>query len=87
MIYRHKPKNKVEAFRYGFEELPVWIMKDDRVRFVACRDTEYLEISTCYGLLRANQGDYIVLGEGGEYYPCDHDVFHDNYEPIKDDEL
>ncbi len=85
MIYRHKPKSKVVAFRWGFEELPIWIEKDDRVREIKTPSINYLEIFTTYGLLRCMPGDYIVLGEGGEFYPCDHDVFNDNYELIEDE--
>ena len=36
------------------KELPIWLLKDDRVRHVESAQIEYLEILTAYGLLRAN---------------------------------
>ena len=85
MIYRYKPQKKVEAYRYRFEELPPWFLEDDRIMQVITPSGEYLQIFTNYGLFRAMPGDYIVLGKGGEFYPCNYDLFHDNYEPIEDD--
>lgn len=33
--------------------------------------------------MKATQGDYIIRGLRGEYYPCKPDVFEKKYEEIK----
>jgi hypothetical protein len=30
-----------------------------------------------------NQGDYIIKGSKGEFYPCDGEVFHAKYERVR----
>ena len=43
-------------------------------------DGNYLLIETLEGLMKATQGDYIIRGLRGEYYPCKPDVFTKKYE-------
>lgn len=40
------------------------------------------EIKTLEGVMRANEGDYIIQGVKGEIYPCKSDIFHMTYEPV-----
>lgn len=46
-------------------------------------DGNYLLIETLEGLMKATQGDYIIRGLRGEFYPCKPDVFEKKYEEIK----
>ena len=40
-------------------------------------------IPTLEGEHIANEGDYIIKGVKGEYYPCKQDIFEMTYEPVK----
>ena len=37
-------------------------------------------IDTLEGTMRADEGDYIIRGIQGEYYPCKPDIFEETYE-------
>lgn len=39
-----------------------------------------LKINTLEGVLLAKQGDYIIKGVNGEFYPCKPDIFEKTYE-------
>lgn len=43
--------------------------------------TEYLQIPTLEGTMRADVSDWIIRGVGGEFYPCKPDIFAKTYEP------
>lgn len=38
-------------------------------------------IDTLEGSMRADQGDWIIRGVAGEFYPCKPDIFDATYEP------
>lgn len=40
----------------------------------------YLVVKTLEGVLRADQGDWIVRGVQGEYYPVKPDIFEETYD-------
>jgi len=42
---------------------------------------DHLRIVTLEGDLRADIGDWIIKGVGGEVYPCKPDIFEATYEP------
>lgn len=44
----------------------------------------YLTIPTLEGEMRASEGDYIIKGVKGEFYPCKPDIFAQTYEPVED---
>lgn len=44
-----------------------------------------LDIETLEGIMRANVGDYIIIGVNGEQYPCKPDIFKKTYEEISDE--
>jgi hypothetical protein len=48
-------------------------------------DTERigLAIPTLEGVMTAVQGDYIIKGVKGEFYPCKPDIFEMTYEEMK----
>lgn len=39
-------------------------------------------IFTLEGPLEASEGDYIIRGVAGEYYPCKPDIFKQTYEAV-----
>jgi hypothetical protein len=43
----------------------------------------YCEIKTLEGVMRANEGDWIIQGVNGEIYPCKADVFEKTYEKVE----
>ena len=40
------------------------------------------EIETLEGTMRANAGDWIITGVGGERYPCKDAIFRATYDPV-----
>jgi hypothetical protein len=40
-----------------------------------------LKIATLEGIMRADPGDWIIIGVKGEQYPCKPDIFAMTYEP------
>ena len=47
-------------------------------------DCCYIEIITLEGAMIANEGDYIVKGIKGEFYPCKPDIFEMTYEKVEE---
>ena len=43
-------------------------------------DSFYIIIQTLEGAMRASEGDYIICGINGEFYPCKPDIFESTYE-------
>ncbi|WP_270350592.1 hypothetical protein [Ligilactobacillus ruminis] len=43
-------------------------------------DSPILKIETLEGLMIATEGDYIIKGVQGEFYPCKPDIFAETYE-------
>jgi hypothetical protein len=40
------------------------------------------EIKTLEGVMKVSEGDYIIKGVQGEFYPCKPDIFAQTYEPV-----
>ena len=47
-------------------------------------ETNYLDIHTLEGVMIASQGDFIIEGVQGEFYPCKPDIFEKTYEEVWD---
>lgn len=43
-------------------------------------------IQTLEGVMKADDGDYIIKGVKGEFYPCKPDIFEQTYEEVPDGE-
>lgn len=43
---------------------------------------EEFTIKTMEGVMRGKEGDYLIRGIKGEFYPCDMDIFNDTYETV-----
>lgn len=84
MKYRKKPV-VVEAVRWTGDNI------DEIIDFctVAYLDADNprneveLHIRTLEGGMVANDGDYIIKGVQGEFYPCKPDIFEKTYEPVE----
>lgn len=85
MKYRKKPV-VIEAVQYTGKN------EDEIVKFLGKDITtaEYLkdgkwvksfEIETLEGTHIATQGDFIIKGVAGEFYPCKPDIFEQTYDP------
>ena len=45
-------------------------------------DNPTLKIETLEGIMTASEGDYIIKGVNGEFYPCKPDIFEKTYEAV-----
>ena len=59
-----------------FFEVPKVFTPDDDQNVIG------LYIPTLEGVMKATQGDYIIKGVKGEFYPCKPDVFEATYEAV-----
>lgn len=41
-----------------------------------------INIPTLEGVMRASEGDYVIKGVQGEFYPCKPDIFTATYEKV-----
>jgi hypothetical protein len=86
--YRKKPI-VIEAMQLNFdnlEEFEPW-MDDQMDASGQWNDgTVYIEIRTLEGVMTATQGDYIIKGVKGEFYPCKPDIFEATYEKVEPNE-
>lgn len=44
-------------------------------------DACYIDIKTLEGTMTADEGDFIIRGIKGEFYPCKPDIFAATYDP------
>lgn len=44
----------------------------------------WIDIPTLEGIMRADEGDWIIKGVKGEFYPCKPDIFEATYEAVTD---
>lgn len=45
----------------------------------------HLRIDTLEGVMKAREGDWIIKGVQGEFYPCKSDIFEASYEAANDE--
>lgn len=78
--YRKKPV-PVEARQYtgdNFIELQDW--SEDNVAMDD--DSNNVFVATLEGLMFFDEGDYVIKGVHGEFYPCQKDIFEETYEEM-----
>lgn len=46
------------------------------------KEKPVLKINTLEGVMIASEGDYIIKGVKGEFYPCKPDIFNNTYEEV-----
>ena len=91
MKYRTKPV-EIEAIRWtglNFEEIKTFVgdsliygIIDTAWEVGKGRPFVLMKIKTLEGDMHVSEGDYIIKGLRGEFYPCKPDVFEKKYELI-----
>ncbi len=77
--FRKKPV-VIEAFQW--KDKPPFPPEFSGLHSVALiNEREQLQIKTLEGDMAANDGDWIIKGVNGEFYPCKPDIFAKTYEP------
>ena len=79
--YRKKPV-VIDAWQLTKENveagIPDWIDLD--TVHISAGGVLFAEIVTLEGVMQASEGDYIIKGVQGEFYPCKPDIFEQTYE-------
>lgn len=79
--YRKKPV-VIDAWQLTKENvevgIPDWINLD--TVHISDGGVLFAEIVTLEGVMQASEGDYIIKGVQGEFYPCKPDIFEQTYE-------
>lgn len=85
MLYRKKPI-AIEAVQIheNAEELKAFIGKSGDVHTEAGSTITQVVIHTLEGDMAATEGDYIIKGVKGEFYPCRKDIFEETYEAVEE---
>lgn len=93
VMYRKKPV-VIEAQQYTFATLtPIidWLIHNDVDYTYQCdelgkcsgsQDGHTLYLPTLEGEMKVSEGDYIIQGVQGEFYPCKPDIFAETYEEV-----
>lgn len=80
MKYRHKP-TAIEAVQWtgdNLEELRAFVPEQYRHNKIH----QPMGIVTLGGVLTVSDGDYVIKGIKGEFYPCKPDIFEASYEKV-----
>ena len=80
MKYRKKPVI-IEAVQWkgdNFEELKAFVPKGHRYNKIH----KPTGIITLEGIMTISEGDWIIKGVKGEFYPCKPDIFESTYEAV-----
>ena len=81
--YRKKPV-VIEAYRFMIDtEMPDQFQSKVSNNTIITHEDGTCDINTLEGTMRADKGDYIILGVNGEVYPCKSDIFEKIYELVK----
>lgn len=82
MKYRKKPV-VIEAIKYEKEHIGRaldFCNNNENIQYNP-EDNEYY-IHTLEGDMKVSEGDYIIKGINGEFYPCKPDIFEKTYETL-----
>lgn len=84
--YRKKPVT-VDAWRItkdNVKDVAYWCDGAlERSIFFDGRPDEFrVHITTLEGVMVAEQGDWVIRGVKGEFYPCKHDIFIQTYDEM-----
>ena len=77
MKFRKKPV-VIEAEQFVEDKMPLPFHDKN----VCCFDGKGWYISTLEGKLHISDGDWIIKGVKGEFYPCKPDIFEMTYELV-----
>ena len=86
--YRKKPVVIEAMYINGgfgnFDDICEWAGIDFNANSSPLHGVVEIFIDTMEGEMKANQGDYIIKGVKGEFYPCKPDIFEMTYELLED---
>lgn len=87
-LYRSKPvvREAMQLTRGCADVVAKWVGRENIVGMglgESSKDACYISIKTPKGAMVANEGDYIIKGVMGEFYPCKSDIFKMTYEPVE----
>lgn len=70
-------RNAHEVAKWAANRIcPVWLVRDGRI-------TEYLEIITAEGKVKAHFGDYVAKDTAGNPYPINPDIVAASYKEVE----
>lgn len=79
----------IEAHRLGDDGWPdsIWagVMTNKIILHNNPNGPFWADIDTLEGRMQASEGDYIIKGVNGEFYPCKPDIFNKTYEAVADE--
>ncbi len=80
MKFRKKPivVEAVQCTGSNLEELRAFVPEDFRYNKIG----EPLGIMTLEGMMTISEGDWIIRGIAGEFYPCKPSIFEKTYEEV-----
>jgi len=89
MKYRKKPivVEAMQLNRNFAEVICKWIGRNNIASYNLGEfneDSCYIYIKTPEGPMLAKEGDYIIKGIKGEFYPCKPDIFEATYEKVNE---
>lgn len=84
--YQKKPV-VIEAFKWSLtneKDFPDWLINgfDDGDLFFEFDNADCLRINTLEGVMKVSEGDFIIKGVHGEFYPCKPDIFEETYSKV-----
>ena len=79
MKYRKKPV-VIEAIKYEKKHIGRALDFCNKLRYSPF-DNEYY-VDTLEGFMKVTEGDFIIKGVNGEFYPCKPDIFEKTYEKL-----
>lgn len=65
-------------------EVAEFLSTNRNQNFVIDNGLKTIELETLEGTMIASEGDYIIKGIKGEFYPCKPHIFEESYEEIKE---
>lgn len=82
MKYRKKPVI-VEAIKYEKKHIGRALDFCNKLRYNP-HDNEYY-VDTLEGCMKVTEGDFVIKGVNGEFYPCKTDIFEKTYEKLDEE--
>ncbi len=83
-LYKKKPVT-IEAVQFdGTNQDKIHEFTDGKAVSIPMSKTlvPAMEIDTLEGVMRADEGDFIIKGLKGEFYPCKPDIFNLSYDEV-----
>lgn len=79
MKYKKKPST-IEAIQYHKDKIGEALDFCSQMKYDPESNEYYIQ--TLEGSMLVSEGDYIIKGVAGEFYPCKPDIFERIYDPV-----